>query len=48
MRQPFLTKEQRKRAWVLKQRWLSKREIARELDCTLEQLRVHKRRGRKP
>jgi len=46
--QTFLTKVQRQRAWRLKNRGLSQREIARELGCTLEQIRVHKRRGPEP
>lgn len=48
MREPFLTKPQRQRAWRLKKRGLSQREIAGELACTLEQLRVFKKPGRKP
>jgi IS30 family transposase len=48
VRQPFLTRAQRQRAWRLKKIGLSQREIARELACTLEQLRVFKKPGRKP
>jgi IS30 family transposase len=43
--QPFLTRPQRQRAWRLKKSGLSQREIARELDCTLAQLRVVRKRG---
>jgi IS30 family transposase len=43
--QPFLTRPQRQRAWRLKKRGLSQREVARELGCTLAQLRVVRRSG---
>ena len=41
----YLTRAQRKRAWRLKKSGLTQREIARELDCTLTQLRVIPRPG---
>jgi IS30 family transposase len=41
----FLSKAQRHRAWRLKKNGLNQRAIARELDCTLTQLRVIPRPG---
>jgi transposase, IS30 family len=45
MPEPFLDRVQRQRAWRLRKVGLSQREIARELGCTLAQLRVVRKRG---